>query len=144
MSYMKERVAYLRGLAEGMQISDATNEGKLLKAIIEVLDDIALAVDDIEEVQEQLSEQVDSMDEDLAEVERVIFDEEDEEDEEDDYFYESEIECPYCNEKIDIDEDIIDDETSTIKCPNCHKEIEIDWECGCEDCCDHDEGKSSR
>lgn len=135
MSYLKERVAYLRGLAEGMQISEETNEGKLLKAIIDVMDDMSLAVEDIEEIQEQLSEQVDNMDEDLAEVERVIFEEEEDDD---DYSYEGEIECPYCNEKIEIDEDIIDDEASTIKCPNCHKEIEIDWDCECEDCCGHD------
>lgn len=135
MSYLKERVAYLRGLAEGMQISDSTNEGKLLKAMLEVLDDVALAVDDVEEVQEQLSEQVDNIDEDLAEIERVIFDEEDEDD---DMFF-AEIECPYCNETISIDEDMIDDDGDTIECPNCHKQIELEWECDCEDCDGHDE-----
>ncbi|MCX7710350.1 MAG: zinc-ribbon domain-containing protein [Clostridia bacterium] len=135
MSYLKERVAYLRGLAEGMQISDASNEGKLLKAILEVLDDVALAVDDVEEVQEQLSEQVDNIDEDLAEIERVIFDEEDEDDE----LCFAEIECPYCNETISVDEDMIDDDGETIECPNCHKQIELEWECGCEECEGHDE-----
>ncbi len=133
MSYLKERVAYLKGLAEGMQIGESSNEGKLLKAMIDVMDDIALAVDDIEDVQEQLSEQIDSMDEDLAEVERVLFDEDD------DCCCGGEIECPYCGEVIDLDEDMIDDEASTLKCPHCHKEIEIDWECECEECSDDKE-----
>ncbi|MCX7747491.1 MAG: hypothetical protein N2645_11495 [Clostridia bacterium] len=139
MSYLKERVSYLRGLAEGMQLSDATNEGKLLKAMLEVMDDFALAVEDIEEIQEQLSEQVDTIDEDLAEIERVIFDEncgcgcDDEEDMD----YINEIECPYCNEKMKIDADLIDDDDETIKCPHCGKEIDIQWECGCEECEDH-------
>ena len=79
MSYLNERVSYLKGLAEGMQISDASNEGKLLKAIIEVLDDIALTIDDIEEVQDLMSEQVDGIDEDLARVEEAVFGDEDEE-----------------------------------------------------------------
>jgi hypothetical protein len=136
MSYLKEKVSYLRGLAEGMQISDATNEGKLLKAMLEVMDDFALAIDDIEEIQEQLGEQVDSIDEDLAELESVVFDEEDEDDED---FCVSEIECPYCKEKIDIDDEVVNEETETIECPNCHKSIELDWECDCEDCCDHEE-----
>jgi len=83
MNYLKERVSYLKGLAEGMQISDATNEGKLLKAVIEVLDDVALAVDDIEEVQEQLSEQLDDVGEDIADLERAVFDEEEEYEEDD-------------------------------------------------------------
>jgi len=63
-----------------MKIDDSTNEGKLLKAMIEVLDDIALAVEDIEEVQEQLEEQVDSIDEDLEEFARILFDEEEDDD----------------------------------------------------------------
>ncbi len=131
MSYLKERVAYLRGLAEGMQIGDSTNESKLFKAIIEVLDDMALSVSEIEEVQDQLGEQVDNIDEDLAEIERVIFDEDDEEDLEN----LGEFECPYCNKTVSLDEDSID-ENEEIECPHCHEKIKINWECGCEDCCD--------
>ena len=136
MGYFKEKVSYLKGLAEGMKLDEATNEGKLLKAIIDVMEDFAITVEDVEEVQEQLGEQVDTIDEDLAEIERVVFDEEDEDD---DDFCVSEIECPYCKEKIDIDDEVINEETETIECPSCHKSIELDWECGCEDCCDHDE-----
>jgi DNA-directed RNA polymerase subunit RPC12/RpoP len=130
VSYLKEKVAYLKGLAEGMQINDASNEGKLLKAIIDVLDDIALEVDDIREVQEQLNEQVDNIDEDLAEVERIIFD-----DEED---YPALVECPYCHKEFEVDEDLIDDEGDTIECPHCHKKVDIDWDCECEECGDDD------
>lgn len=141
MSYLKERVAYLKGLAEGMQISDATNEGKLLKAIIDVLEDFSLTVDDVEEIQDQLSEQVDNIDEDLAEVERMVFEDENEEDED---IYFKEIECPHCGEEIEIDADMIDDEGDTIECPNCHKEIELVWEdCGCHDHGDHNDHNHS-
>lgn len=132
MNYLKERVAYLKGLSEGMQLSDATNEGKMLKAIIDVLEDIALSVDDVEEVQEQLSEQIDDIDEDLAEIEKIVFDEDFEDD------YSTEIECPYCNQPIEVDEDMIDEEDGTIECPNCHKKIETEIECCCEDCDDHE------
>lgn len=139
MNYLKERVAYLKGLAEGMQISESTNEGKLLKAIIDVLDDIALSVDDMEDVQEQLSEQVDDMDEDLAEIESVLFDsscddeEEDEDSEDDDS---QEFECPHCGETIDIREAVIDRDKDIIKCPHCSEDIEIEWECDCDECSD--------
>lgn len=135
MSYLRERVAYLKGLAEGMQVSEATNEGKLMKAIIDVLDDFALAVEDIEELHDQLSEQVESMDEDLTEMERVIFDEADEEEDDEDNFIE--IECPHCNEKIEVSADMIDEENNTIECPSCHEDIEFRWECGC-GCEDHE------
>ena len=149
MNYLKERVAYLKGLAEGMQISDATNEGKLLKAIIEVLDDVALAVDDIEEVQEQLSEQVDSMDEDIAAIESKIFDDEDEckcecedddEDEDEDEISEDgEFECPHCGEMISVEDAAFNEDNTAINCPHCGKDIEVEWECECGECdCEHE------
>jgi DNA repair exonuclease SbcCD ATPase subunit len=139
MSFIKERVAYLKGLAEGMQISDATNEGKLLSSIIDVLDDMALAIDDMEEVQEQLGEQVDNMDEDLAEVERILFDCEDEdEDDEDEDGILAEVECPHCNEIIELSEDMLEDEADSFECPHCGKDVAVEWDCDCGDCCDHD------
>ena len=146
MNFLKERVSYLKGLAEGMQINDSSNEGKLLKAIIDVLDDIALSVDDIEEVQEQLSSQVDDMDEDLAGIERILFDddgdydEDDDDDEdydegdeeEDDDECDTELECPHCGETIVLEEAFI--KKDSILCPNCHKEIEIEWTCDDKNC----------
>lgn len=151
MNYLKEKVAYLKGLAEGMQISDSTNEGKLLKAIIDVLEDIAISVDDIEEVQEQLSEQVDEMDEDLAEIESLVFDEEsesnqcecgcededEEDDDQDDDDTVTEFDCPHCGENIVLEEAFINKDS--ILCPHCHKEIEIEWTCDCEECKDDSE-----
>ena len=47
---LSERTAYLKGLMEGMKIDTETNEGKLFKAIIETLDDMALTVSDVEDV----------------------------------------------------------------------------------------------
>lgn len=146
MYYLKEKVSYLKGLAEGMQINDSTNEGKLLKAIIEVLDDVAQAVDEMGEVQEDLSNQVDEIDEDLAEIEKLIFDEkydasDDYYDYDDDEYEEDEIitelECPHCNETINLTEAYM--KKNSILCPHCSKEIEVDWSCDCEDCEDYKE-----
>lgn len=141
MSYLKEKVSYLRGLADGMQINDASNEGKLLKSIIDVLDDFALTIDDIEEVQDLISEQVDNIDEDLADVEEAVFEDYDEDDDDDDCCdCDDEIECPFCGEPIDIDDIVLNKDTDSFECPSCHKEIAVEWdcECGCEDCEDTD------
>jgi hypothetical protein len=128
MSYISERVAFIKGLAEGMKMDDSTNEGKLLNAIIDVLDDISLAIVDIEEIQDEVSEQVDGIDEDLAELEKVVYDEEDLDFEE--------IECPHCSEIIEVDLDMIDEDAETIECPHCHEKIELEWDCDCDDDCD--------
>lgn len=146
MSYISERVAYLKGLAEGMNISDSTNEGKLLKSIIDVLEDMALEVEDIVEIQDELSEQVDAIDEDLSLVETEVFGDGEEKgcgcghhhhhDDEDEDSSVISFNCPHCGEEIEVDIDEIED-ADVIECPNCEKEIEIEWDC---DCGDHGHG----
>ena len=37
-----EKVAYLKGLMEGMKIDTETNEGKILSAMVDILEDIGL------------------------------------------------------------------------------------------------------
>ncbi|NLP14780.1 MAG: hypothetical protein GX383_09995 [Clostridium sp.] len=130
MRVIRERVSYLKGLAEGMQLDDSTNEGKIIKAMIEVLDDIALTVDDLVEAQQQLEEYVDDIDEDLAEFERILYDEDYDCDDE----TIAEIECPHCHGIFELKEDMIDDDKDSFKCPNCNEDISFQWECHCEEC----------
>lgn len=136
MEHLKERVAYLKGLAEGLKIDEKSNEGKLLKEIISVLDDFADSIVELDEVQEEIAEFVEEMDEDLSELEEDFYEEDEEEESE---FYE--IECPICHEIVVVDEESFVKDT-TIVCPNCNNQIEVDFECECDcDCgCEH-EGK---
>ena len=61
-----ERVAYLKGLMNGLDIDAASKEGKLFSAILEVLDEMALSIVDVEEAYDELQEVVDAIDEDLG------------------------------------------------------------------------------
>jgi DNA-directed RNA polymerase subunit RPC12/RpoP len=125
-----EKAAYLKGLAEGLAIDPASKEGKLLLAIVDILDDMALTVADMDDEVAELAERVDEIDEDLASVESDFYEDEDEDDdEEDDEFYE--VECPSCGEEIYVDEDILEDEK--VVCPNCGQEIDLELECNCDD-----------
>jgi formylmethanofuran dehydrogenase subunit E len=131
LDYLSERVAYLKGLAEGMKIDESSNEGKLLKNVVDVLADFAEAIDDLKDSQVEMSEHVENIDEDLAQLEYEVYDDDDYEENEDfeevDYF---EIECPNCHETVYLDEDMLDDEEEII-CPNCKEPIEIEFECDC-------------
>ena len=49
MSKITDKVSYIRGLAEGMKLDQNTNEGKLLGIIIEVMSEMAAAIDELEE-----------------------------------------------------------------------------------------------
>ncbi|MBQ7048376.1 MAG: hypothetical protein IJN86_05450, partial [Clostridia bacterium] len=74
---ISEKAAYLKGLMEGMKIDDSTNEGKLFKAIADLLEDISLSVLDLEDGQSYLEEYIDELDADLGEVERDVYECED-------------------------------------------------------------------
>ena len=128
-----EKVAYLKGLAEGMELDTEKKEGKLLSAIIDVLDDIALELADVRADQAELYDGLDAVSDDLEDVEDAVFGEDDEDgDEEDAYEYEDLDEdedcyattCPTCEETIYFDESILED--GEVVCPNCGEKLEFD------------------
>ena len=101
---ISEKVAYLKGLAEGLNLD--TEKSKDLEAN-------ALA----------LGEEIDVLSDDLADVESVVFDEDenDEEDYDDDWF---EVECPTCEEPLIIDDEALAE--GFIQCPNCQSKFSLD------------------
>ena len=125
---ISEKVAYLKGLAEGLNIdTDKSKEGKLITVMIDILDEIAMSIEDLEENSLALGEEIDVLSDDLADVEDIVFDDEDEdEDEEDEEFDDDwfEVECPSCDEVLVVDEDAL--EEGYIKCPNCGTEYSLD------------------
>lgn len=130
---LTEKIAYIKGLAEGLALDENKPEVKLINAIIDLLDDITYDVQDMEELYDELSAQVEEIDEDLADVEREVFDDEDEDDyfdddfddydDDDDVFYE--VTCEGCGKKINVSEDVLLE--GEIKCPNCGEVLEFDF-----------------
>jgi len=138
---VSEKAAYLKGLAEGLEIDNATKEGKLLLALVEAFGDVASDLESLETFTEELSEQVDAIDEDLDTLESEYYDDDDCDcdccDDGDEFY---EVTCPNCNEEFDVDEETLLD--GTIECPNCGEKLEFDLDeddCGCDCCCDHED-----
>ena len=73
MDFLFEKIAYLKGLADGLEVSEDTKEGKLFAAIIDVLEEMAESMDEIVEEQDDMNEYLDLVDEDLSKVEEEIF-----------------------------------------------------------------------
>ena len=78
---VSEKVAYLRGLMEGLDIADDSKEGKLFAAIVDALDEMASEISDLEEDIEdveddldELEEYIEEVDEALGEVEEIVYD----------------------------------------------------------------------
>lgn len=119
MSYIKEKVAYLHGLADGLDIG-ADPQGKLITAIIAALDEIADAVDENEAAIMELDECLDDVCEELDTIDEYLFDDEDDDEDEDDDFME--VECPECGETVYFDTSMLESDDDLI-CPNCNASI---------------------
>ena len=120
---ISEKVAYLKGLAEGLNLdTEKSKEGKLISVIIGILEELAMSVEDLEENALNLGEEIDVLSDDLADVESIVYDEdEDDEDYDDDWF---EVECPTCEEPLIIDDKALAE--GVVQCPNCKTKFSLD------------------
>ena len=146
---LTEKVAYLKGLVEGIGVDETTNQGKIMKAVLDVLDDMAFTVSDLEDSTSELYEELEAVDEVLSSLEDEFYGDGDDDEwvccdgdvdcccDEDVY----EVKCPNCNEEICIDSTVLD--KGEIECPNCGETLTFEFDeedecgCGCGDCdCD--------
>ena len=134
---ISEKVAYLKGLAEGLNIdTEKSKEGKLISVMIGILEEIGMSIEDLEENAEARGEEIDAISDDLSDVEKAVFEDEEEDDDDcccddDDFF---EVECPNCGETLMIDESVL--EEGVIQCPGCKQKFALDLS---DDCCCGDE-----
>ena len=132
---LNERAAYLKGLADGLELDSTTKEGKILSALLELVGEMATEITDMGEDIEYLNDYVEELDEDLGEVEELLMDEDDcdecdgdcdccdldcdcEELDDSEYF---EVECPSCGRTVCFDESIDPEE---LICPACGEKFE--------------------
>ena len=135
-----ERAAYIRGLMDGLELDPKAKETKLFNAIVDLLDDLCLSMEEMEDAYDELCGQVDEIDEDLGELEEEFYEFDDEgfdcdcddcdccdcEDDEDEDGCEFEVTCPVCGDHIMLTEAMLDE--GSINCPNCDELLEFDFD----------------
>ena len=139
---LKEKAAYLKGLVEGLGIDESTKEGKVIKAMSELLCEMAQTVDSIDEDITQAYDQINDLSEELEDLEADLYedddadeeedaesadDTEDEDDEDDNADVASEpyyeVACPACGETVYVSEDDLD--AGEAICPSCKVAFEV-------------------
>ena len=132
---LNEKSAYIKGLAEGLELDTKTKEGKLIAALMDLVSDLAKSVSDLEEDVEYLNDYIEEIDEDLGEVEEILAECDCDDcdcdcddcdcdcddcdcDCDEDFF---EIECPSCGETVCFDETI---DPEDLICPACGEKFE--------------------
>jgi hypothetical protein len=140
---IKEKVAYLQGLADGMNV-DKMEGGKLFSTIIDTLSEMADEIDALAENALDIGEEIDALSDDLADVEMLLedmdiddedydfdyndffddddYDDDDDYEDDDDYDESDDFDEPDCGScrkaKFSID----------VNCPECNAAIELDEE----------------
>lgn len=152
MKYIKEKIAYLRGYADALQISDETNEGKILLKMMEILDDVGDALSGLAEAQSEMENYVEMIDDDISDLEEFVLDcVEDDDEIDDDYDFEEdddlyEVVCPKCGKVYLSDFDSF--EKNEVFCPSCGEHFVLeesiaeklihDDDCQCDECQNQD------
>ena len=129
---ISEKVAYLKGLAEGLALDTESKEGKLIAAIIDVLDNMADEIADMQDEMVDIEDGLDAVSDDLSEVEESLYELDDEDEDEDEEEWDDEDEdeecfmttCPECEEEVYFDETVLED--GEVVCPNCGTKLEFD------------------
>ena len=117
-----EKIAYIKGLADAMELDNADKKDRLILAMIDAMDEMALAITDLESGLDTLGDLIDEIDEDLGAVEEELYDLDG-------------CDCCDCDDDCDCDccddddcDCCCDDDCVEATCPNCGADICIDFE----------------
>ena len=139
---LTDKMAYLRGMVDGMELDlTSTKEGKVLGQLLDVMQDLTAYVSDLQTQVDELTEVCDLFDQDLGDLEDIVYDEDDEDDayyscDDDDDFDDDDFDddddetlyetvCPSCNNVIALSESVL--EEGEMPCPCCGEMLEFDY-----------------
>ena len=124
-----EKCAYIKGLAEGLNLDATKPEGKVLNAIIDLLGDICETVADMDDEVATLGDYIEEIDHDLGDVEEYIYDCDCDCDCDDECDCDDcDCDCDDCDCDCDCDTDYME-----AMCPHCSETICFDNELDPED-----------
>ena len=112
---LSEKAAYLKGLMDGIKLDTEKDENRLLKAVVDLLQDMAVSIDDLEDNAIAVSDELDEIEENLDAIDEFLMDDDDEDDDDDDYM-------DYDDEDYDLGDDDFDygeDAVYEVTCPKC-------------------------
>ena len=72
---LSEKSAYLKGLMDGLKLDTEAAEGKMIAGIVDLLQDMATTVSDLEENAIAVSDELDEIEDDLDAIEEYLMDE---------------------------------------------------------------------
>lgn len=133
---LTDKMAYVRGMIDGMDLDlTSTKEGRVLGQLLELMQTMTDTVTDLQDQVDELSEMTDLLDQDLGDVENILYDDMDMDVYDNDNSVTPRIEdttediyetvCPKCEHVLTVDEATLD--AGEMKCPYCGELLEFDY-----------------
>ena len=118
---LNAKAAYIRGLMTGMDFDADSKNGKVIAAMMDLLEEMAAQVTEHDNALDQVYDELETLDQDLDDVVSDIYADEDEDDEEDaeDDSTMYEVTCPNCGQISTLDEETLMDPEGDLVCPHC-------------------------
>lgn len=129
-----EKASYVKGLVDGLELDMDKKENKMILAIVDLLEDMAESVSELENRVDDATDQVEDINDEIDGINDQICRCKDSEQKhgcdcdcgcegsDEDWFYE--VTCPSCNTTVCLSEGSL--MKNNINCPDCGQEIEID------------------
>ena len=132
---LTEKIAYMKGLLDGMELDGSTKEGKAILQMAEVMEEMGVYIDDLQSQVDELTELCDLLDKDLGEVETDLYcdddddfgdDDDDEDDEDEDFEIGRVLPADYDDYAYeDDDEEEFDEVQYVVNCPSCDETVSL-------------------
>lgn len=131
----REKIAYLKGLIDGQNLSDTPEKEKFYSALTDALDSLAEALEQHELVHQELNDYLEQLDDDVCSIEDMLddecgcedFDDDDDDDDDEEELDEEEyasVTCPHCKKDFYYEPAMYGDDEDLL-CPHCGKDFKI-------------------
>ena len=130
---LTEKIAYMKGLLDGMELDGSTKEGKAILQMAEVMEEMGVYIDDLQSQVDELTELCDLLDHDLGEVETDLYcgddddddlPDDDDDDDDEDFDIGQVLPADYDDYAFDDDEDF-DEVQYVVNCPSCDETVSL-------------------
>ena len=142
---LSEKAAYLKGLMDGIKLDTEKDENRLLKAVVDLLQDMAVSIDDLEDNAIAVSDELDEIEENLDAIDEYLMDDEDEDDDYEEYDDDFDDDFDPADDEFDFDQDPVYEVTcpkcgevqhlteeellkGTMPCPKCGEPLEFEFD----------------
>jgi formylmethanofuran dehydrogenase subunit E len=121
---LKRDLSYIEGLLQGDEKHRDHVEYKALHRLLDIVDQLVESVEQLDRRQSELEEYVEAVDEDLNDLELLVYDDEDE-DEDEEFDEPVYVVCPECGEEVVVEAEDLEDDSIELLCPKCNTVLEL-------------------